>query len=217
MKKSLLFAGLVIISTNVLGMNNKLFFGNIESSKISSIARYSPMSTDNFQNIKSQNSNSLAMQDASVLTNNFCSVMSPEGLVLIVSSNKELSSGEIEKEMTKELKKILEDMRQRRKNDELIAQFIQQIQEYCDKNIRQQKTIDQLRQENIRQQKTIDQLRQENNLLQQQFSEISIVNEKNPLMLGNAWLSQRNRELLAKNAWLEEQLWKHQEFSFPKR
>lgn len=216
MKKSLLFAGLAIISASVLGMNNKLFFGNIECSKTPSAVQYSPMSTGNFQNTRSQNSNLLAVQDASVPTNNFYSVMSPEGLSLIVPSNRELSPGEVEKEMTKKLRKILEDMHQRQKNDELIAQLIQQTQEYGDRNIWQQQKIDQLQRENIHRQKIIDQLRHENDQLQQQVSEISIVNEKNPLMLGNAWLSQQNRELLAKNAWLEEQLRKHKEFCFSK-
>jgi protease II len=128
--------------------------------------------------------------------------MSPEGLILIVPSDRKLSPGEVEKEMTEGLKKILKDMRQRRKNDELISQLIKQNQEYCDRNIWQQQKIDQLQQENTRQREIIDQL-------QRRISEV------HPLMLGNARLSHENQELLAKNAWLEEQLQKSKEF-FPK-
>lgn len=206
MKKSLLFAGLAIISTDVLGMNNKLFFGNIECSQIPSVVQYSSMSTGNFQNTRSQNSNSSAERDASVPTDKFYSVMSPKGLVLVVPSNRELSPGEIEEEMTKGLKTVVADMQRRQKNDELTAQLIQQIYECCERNIWQQQKIDQLQQENIRQQNTIDQLQQKNDQLQQQVSEISVVNKENPLMLGNAWLIRKNRELSARNAWLEDLL-----------
>lgn len=213
MKKSLLFGGLAIISTDVLGMNNKLFFGNIECSQNPSVVQYT----------RSQNSNSLAERDAPMPTDKFYSVMTSKGLVLVVPSNRELSPGEIEEQMTKGLKTVLADMQRRRKNDELTAQLIQQIHEYCERNIWQQQEIDQLQQENIRQQNTINQLRQENirqqntiDQLQQQVSEISVVNKENPLMLGNTWLIRKNRELSARNASLEKLLQKSEEFSSPK-